>query len=119
MTDGTRYRLAAAGAVLLIVGCASTRDNLALPPDRSAQDVPARFILDMSTAAVPSDTVPGSGCRSPLFDPRDGTRIVMQRSGAGRGDYAVPMGRYGVGPDELLRLVCNTGEPLGVVRRQD
>ena len=59
-------------------------------------------------------------CRSPLIDPRDQTQIRIVRSGGSggghRGDYEVPAGRYGVGENELLRIECSSGEPLGIVR---
>lgn len=100
-----------------VVACASGNTNLAAPPDRPARDTPARFVLDMDMAGAPPDTIAGSACRSPLFDPRDGARILMQRSSASRADYAVPAGRYGVAANELLRVMCNTGEPIGIVRR--
>jgi len=61
--------------------------------------------------------VPGANCRSPLTDGRDGTEIRMQRAAGGVADYAVPAGRYGVNEGELLRVRCETGEPLGIVRR--
>lgn len=103
---------------MALAGCASTSTgDLASPPDRPAVDVPERFILAMATAAAPPDTIAGSGCRNPLFDPRDGTRIILQRSASARADYAVPEGRYGVRAGELLRVACNTGEPIGIVRR--
>jgi hypothetical protein len=58
------------------------------------------------------------GCRSPLLDPRDQTRIQLVRSARVEdrelGDYDVS-GRYGVGPRELLRIDCSTGAPLGIV----
>ena len=60
---------------------------------------------------------PRPGCATPMVDPRDRTQIRLIRSVAPRGDYTVPEGRYGVGPEELLRLDCTTGAPLGVVRR--
>jgi hypothetical protein len=41
----------------------------------------------------------------------------MERAIAPRADYSVPAGRYGVGSNELLRLDCNTGIPIGIVRR--
>jgi hypothetical protein len=52
-----------------------------------------------------------------MRDPRDGTELRMLRSHATRADYEVAPGRYGVGEHELLRLDCNTGQPLGIVRR--
>jgi hypothetical protein len=91
-----------------------------MPPDASAQpatDVPARFdpVLPINRLA-PSDTLVGTGCLSPMTDPRDGTRIIMQRADNGVADYSVPAGRYGVRPGYLLRLECNTGKVVGVVR---
>ena len=85
---------------------------------RPAVDVPARFEpADATLRVAPADTLAGGGCLSPLIDPRDGAVLRMQRSGVERGDYTVPEGRYGVGPLELLQLWCNTGRPLGIVRR--
>jgi hypothetical protein len=52
-----------------------------------------------------------------MHDPRDRTAVRMVRSSVHQADYDVPGGRYGVGPAELLRLDCNTGRPLGIVRR--
>lgn len=95
------------------IGVSSTES---LPVLRQATDAPARFVLDPAATAS-QDTIPGEGCGSPLHDPRDRTAIIMVRSAAGRGDYRVPAGRYGIGDNELLRVACNTGEPLGVVRR--
>ena len=84
-------------------------------PTREAVDAPERFITeDMPAAAAVADTLPGPGCRSPLIDPRDGTRLRMVNSQRRVGDYAAP-GRYGVGPNELLRVECNTGRVIGIV----
>jgi hypothetical protein len=66
---------------------------------------------------MPEDTIAGSGCQSPMVDPRDGTEIGMLHSDHGQADYAVPGRLYGVGIGELLRLECNTGKVLGIVRR--
>lgn len=52
-----------------------------------------------------------------MIDPRDGTELRLVRSQAGRGDYAVPTGRYDVAAGELLRLDCRTGEAIGIVER--
>jgi len=82
-------------------------------PLRPAVDVPERF----AAVGEPVGAGGGTTCRSPLEDRRDGTRLVMQRSAAGVADYAVPAGRYGVAGNELLRVNCSTGEPIGIVRR--
>jgi hypothetical protein len=65
----------------------------------------------------PGDTLPGSGCLSPMRDPRDGTEIRLIRSERGVGVYRAPAGVYGLTGTQLLRLNCNTGEPLGVARK--
>lgn len=45
------------------------------------------------------------------------TTSTFVRSGTALGDYEVPEGRYGVQQGELLRIECNTGEVVGIVRR--
>jgi hypothetical protein len=99
---------------LIAAACATTSTFPAQGRElRMAQDVPVSFVTDDGSAGVPD------GCRSPLIDPRDQTRIRMQRSGTvgsrSQGDYEVPDGRYGVGADELLRIDCRTGQVLGIV----
>jgi len=101
-------------AVPLLTACASLGGgpaaDLAGPPQRPARDVAEAF-------ATESGDNPTSGCRSPLVDPRDGTRIRLLRSAGDRGDYVVPDGRYGAGSDETLRVHCPTGRVVGLVRR--
>jgi len=92
----------------LLTACGRTTDMFSVAPLRQAEGVPARFEL-------PADTLRGNACYSPMRDPRDGTEIRMERAQAPRADYAVPPGRYGVGPNELLRLDCRTGQALGIV----
>ena len=84
---------------------------------RAATDLPDHFFVGAPGAEGVSEPDPGGACRSPLVDPRDGTRLVLSRSSGGRGDYEVPAGRYGVGEQELLRVQCGTGRPAGAVRR--
>lgn len=85
---------------------------------RPAQELPARFEpVAPATRVAPADTIAGAGCTSPFRDPRDGTLLRMERAISPRADYAVPAGHYGIGPDELLRLDCNTGIAIGIVRR--
>lgn len=76
---------------------------------RPATDVPTTFTFTMPPA--------GDSCRNPAIDPRDGARLTLVRSGDGRGDYAVPDGRYGAGPKDLLRIACATGSVVGLVPR--
>lgn len=102
-------------AAMAVTGCMSGFDP-ARGTERPATNTPERFLFEENGAL----REPGSGtsCLSPLIDPRDGTTIRMTRSSAaGWGDYQVADGRYGVGDRELLRIDCNSGEPLGVVRR--
>lgn len=102
-------------AVLLMAlgACASATTPWAAAELRSAEDAPTSFVTE-------DGALPARGCRNPLIDPRDRTRLRLVRSarvGAGElGDYEVPAGRYGVAPGELLRIDCATGEPLGIVR---
>ena len=84
---------------------------------RPAEATPARFEPELADLRIVGDTIAGAGCRSPMKDPRDGTVITFLRSTTTIGDYHVPSGRYGVGPDELLRIECNTGRVVGIVRR--
>lgn len=109
--------LLAGGMSLFILACGVSHMDMTSNPDRPAENTPERFVFDLSTAGAPPDTIPGEGCRNPMFDPRDGVRLTLIRSGASRGDYDVPAGRYGVRANELLRLACNTGHVVGIVRR--
>lgn len=105
-------------AILVLTGCGMNSSPGNGYKGRTAQDTPARFETDSNFARIaPDDTLPGSGCLSPLHDPRDKTRLVMRRAEKGVGDYEVPDGKYGVRTGELLRINCNTGETIGIVRR--
>jgi hypothetical protein len=43
--------------------------------------------------------------------------LELLRSGDGTGDYT-PLGeRYGASPDEVLRIECTTGRPIGIFKR--
>lgn len=104
------------GALVLLAGCATT-DFGADSATRAATDVPPHFLVGTPDGDSTTEPTPGEGCRNPMVDPRDGTRLQLVRSAEARGDYAVPAGRYGVGEGELLRLECGTGRVVGVVRR--
>lgn len=87
----------------------------ASPPPLS---VPARFVpADSARIVAGADTTAGAGCLSPLLDPTTATRLVLFRSESGVGDYQPPSGAFGVPDGKLLRIDCNTGRVLGVVRR--
>ena len=108
--------------LLVLIGLASAGCSIGLSSGsgvvRPAEDVPNHFEPKNPDARImPADTIAGSGCLSPMVDPRDGTEIGFLRSDQEYADYAVPGRMYGVGTGELLRLECNTGRVLGVVRR--
>jgi hypothetical protein len=99
----------------LLAACAhSTATPWSARELRAAEDTPTAFVTE-------DGEHPEQGwCRNPLIDPRDQTRLRLVRSAAfgdsQRGDYEVPQGRYGVGPRELLRIECATGQALGIVQ---
>lgn len=102
--------------IALLSGCATT--HFASDSEtRAATDVPDHFLVGMPNDATTTEPSPGEGCRNPMVDPRDGTRVRLVRSGESQGDYEVPAGRYGVGEGELLRLECGTGQAVGIVQR--
>lgn len=98
-------------------GCASANATMSGAILRPAVDAPAQFVAQGMAPAAPAEATTSPSCRNPLFDPRDSTRIVLDRSARGTGDYFVPANRYGVSDGELLRIDCSTGRPLGIVRR--
>ncbi len=107
-------------ALLLSLGGCAGGYTMAVPDTtaRPAQDAPDRFLegsYDDDTTRAPQ---PDPACHSPMTDPRDGTRLRLARSAGGRGDYETPEDRYGVGPEELLRLDCTTGAVVGIVPRK-
>ena len=109
-------RLAPCLAVLTISvlsGCASgPGPSAAVSP---AQDLPDRFqVLDADGQARAARA--GEGCRNPLIDPRNQTRLQLQQSAEGKGDYEVPAGTYGAVAGQWLRVECATGMPLGWVK---
>ena len=103
-------------SLVLLAGCITTHDRLEVRPE-AATDVPDHFLVGTIDGEATTEPEAGQGCRNPMVDPRDGTRLRLVRSGEAWGDYAVPAGRYGVGEGELLRLSCATGRVIGVVRR--
>jgi hypothetical protein len=106
----------AAASTLLVAACSSSVGTMTAVI-RPAEAAPTRFEPELAELRVPGDTIAGKGCRSPMIDPRNGTVITFLRSTIAVGDYDVPSGRYGVGPGELIRIECNTGRVVGIVRR--
>ena len=113
----TRFLLPALTVVALAAlgGCA-TGPRLARPD--AMRDVPAAFLVGSPTGGPLTAPTPDLACRNPMVDPRDGARLVLDRSADGQGDYRVPEGRYGVPAGGWLRLDCTTGRALGVVGRR-
>jgi len=100
---------------MLGTGCASL--GMGEPTTiRVASDTPDRFLVGEINGPGTSEPAPGGACRSPMVDPRDGTRLTLERSREGHGDYIVDIGRYGARPGDLLRIDCATGQPVGLVR---
>jgi hypothetical protein len=86
-------------------------------PVRAAIRVPVRLEpVRAELRLADGDTIAGPGCVNPMKDPRyaDELRFIYSRD---VGDYEIPPGRYGSNPGELLRIECNTGRVLGLVRR--
>lgn len=103
-------------APLLLVACATSDfgpDQSVRPPE----DVPGQFMVGSMNGQELRETDAGEGCRSPMVDPRDGTRLHLIRSSRDQGDYSVPNGKYGANEGELLRLNCESGEVIGFVVR--
>jgi hypothetical protein len=114
-----RHRPAAlflATALLLLAGCATTQAPA--PVERVPNDAPRQFaVASATTVSGLSDDLPADRCPPSLIDPRDGTELRLVRSAMGKGDYAVPDGTYGIGPEELLRIDCSSGRAVKRVRR--
>jgi hypothetical protein len=113
----TRW-LCGAAIALVLGGCATSSTPLRADAlTRQAVDTPDRFLVGLHDSDATSEPEPGEGCRNPMVDPRDRTRLILMRAAEQLGDYEVPAGRYGVGQKELLRLECNTGRSIGIARR--
>ena len=89
---------------------------------RPVTGLPDQFVAD---TAWPPVTAPGPTCTAHLRDPRGGVRLTLVWSawttGTGPtlvGDYeAAPVGSYGLGANDLLRLDCPSGRVQGSVPR--
>ncbi len=105
--------------VVLLAACSSGNSGMQSVIEHPAPvTAPPRFApLDSARVIAPTDTLAGDGCLSPMRDPITGIEIVLVRSESGLGDYNAPSGSYGMRDDQLIRLECNTGRVLGVVRR--
>lgn len=106
------------GAFLsLSLGCASrtilASDHWAQP----AENVPEHFMVGKYNGFEMTEPIVDDGCRSPMIDPRDSTKVSLFRSFNGRGDYEVPEGKYGVKKGQILRLDCASGKVVGIFEK--
>ena len=105
---------------VVLAGACGMNSSTGFPstaPLQAGTDLPAQFEPPAGFGRLsPTDTIPGNACLSPMRDMRNDTSIKMVRAANGQADYRVPDGRYGVGQHQLLRLDCNTGRPLGIVK---
>ncbi|TBW29291.1 hypothetical protein [Gramella sp. KN1008] len=101
----------AALMVILLAAFGCSSQSFATKSMRTADDAPEFF------TTKPGMEFSETGCRSPLMDPNDGSEIIMVESGRGIGDYRVRSGKYGMRDNELLRIDCQTGKVLGIVKK--
>lgn len=96
----------------LLASCGSqnTKD-VPSTPVREAQDAPVSF------SGTFEEVAENTPCQSRLIDPADDTELILVATFDGSGDYQVPLGKYGLSADELLRINCRTGEVIGVVKK--
>ena len=97
--------------MFLLISCGTSGGAGDRDAIRTASEAPEGF------SAVFATTPGNSDCQSRLVDPVDQVELVLVKSLDGVGDYLVPMGKYGVGPDELLRIDCRSGRVLGIVKK--
>lgn len=103
------------GAACSVGGTGSMKSVIEHPAPVTA---PGKFVpVDSTRVIAAADTLAGGGCLSPMKDPVTGVEITLYRSESGLGDYQAPSGSYGLRDDQLIRLECNTGDVLGIVRR--
>jgi len=105
--------------LLLLAGCSTHAGSMSSVIEQPAPvTAPPRFVpLDSTKVMAPADTLAGDGCLSPMADPVSGIQIILIRSESGLGDYLAPSGSYRLRDDQLIRLDCNTGRVVGIVRR--
>ena len=109
-----------ASAAALICGVASAC-GVSRPWEATPTPVPGLPERSVADSLMAAEEEEAPGCRTHLWDPRDRTALILVRSialapSAHWGDYTVtPPGRYGLGPDRLLRIDCATRRPLGAV----
>jgi len=86
------YMIVTTALLSLISACSFGKATTRLS-NRMPSDTPDHFVVGMPNGSANSEPTPGEGCRNPMVDPRDGTRLLLVRSAEGYGDYEVPSGR--------------------------
>jgi hypothetical protein len=123
----TSKKLLAAAALLSLAACASgknDKNDMGGPVVGVPLNMPDHFLVAASGFGKSSEPKAGEGCRNPMIDPRDRTLLDLRRSANGVGDYRVTAGqdaglasgaKYGLTSQQLLRIDCATGKPIGIV----
>lgn len=96
--------------IFLLMGCGPGRATAEGDVVRTATDVPDLF------EAPPGMAWGDNACKNPIIDPMDGSELILVQSRDGMGDYRVSGFKYGVSKGEFLRINCNTGAVIGIVR---
>src|SRR5262245_30747587 len=106
--------------LLVVAAAACSVHRPATTSLRPAENPPDHFVVGTPDGDETSESgaSPVRDCRSPMVDPRDGTKLRLVWSSGGQGEYEVLPGRYGVGSGEVLRLDCATGRVLGIATRR-
>ncbi|MEP6260604.1 MAG: hypothetical protein ABJ092_03420 [Gillisia sp.] len=97
--------------IFLLMSCGPGRSTAEGDVVRTAIDVPDLF------EAPPGMAWGDNTCKNPIIDPMDGSELILVQSRDGMGDYRVSGFKYGVNRGELLRINCNTGAVIGIVKR--
>lgn len=99
--------------IAALSGCGSSNASTDADQEvlRPPSDAPESF------SAVFATPVGSKDCQSRLVDPVDQVELVLIKSFDGVGDYLVPLGKYRMASDELLRINCRTGKVIGVVKK--
>tara|TARA_R110002167_G_scaffold29972_2_gene99457 strand:- start:389 stop:736 length:348 start_codon:yes stop_codon:yes gene_type:complete len=99
---------------LMSLGCkANTLGKKNYGVVRQAENAPEMFKAPIGVS------LDKSSCKNPMVDPLDGTHIIMVSAKNSKGTYRVPSNKYGLAKGEFLRLDCQTGKVLGIVKRKD
>lgn len=62
-------------ALLSLIGACSFGKATTHLSNRAPSDTPDHFVVGVPNGSATSEPTPGEGCRNPMVDPRDGTRL--------------------------------------------